>query len=406
MTSTGYERVVITGLGAVSGCGIGCGPLWEHLAGGRTAIRPTRLAFGSQEFNIAAAMVPGYIPAAYFSTSSLALADPFAQYAAIAAREAMHDSGLNTPLPEPHRCGVVLGSGEGGGQTREEASIRMFHLGKRLHPMTVPRINHQASVALVSAEYGITGPGFAIATGCVSAAQAIAQAWMMIRMGMIDMAITGGSDASICFGLVSGFDALHIVSKEPCRPFSIERGGMSLGEGAGIVIVETLSSARKRGAHIYAELAGAGMTSDAINSLHPTIEGPAQAMEAALHGAGMAATDIGYINAHGTGTLANDAAEASAINKVFNGAPPPVSSTKSIHGHTLGAAGGLELVATLLAMRHQVLPPTVNFTGPDPGCALDCIPNHPREHCFTAALSNSFAFGGLNVVLAIKKWDL
>lgn len=399
------ERVVITGLGAVSGFGIGCNPLWANLSVGHHALYPIQRKFENHEINTYAALIPEYIPHKYFNNSTLTLADPFTQYAAIAAREAMQEADLWVPLKHPERCAIILGTGEGGSQTREEACIKLFHLRKKVHPLTVPRINQQASASLISAEYGITGPCFSISSGCTSAGHAIAQAWLMIKHGIIDIAITGGSEACAQFGLLCGFDALQVLSKAPCSPFSLERSGMSLGEGAGVIIIEGLSSALARKANILAELAGVGMTSDATNSLHPTVNGPVRAMKDAMLNAKLLPIDIGYINAHGTGTIANDATEASAINIAFDNAPPPVSSTKSLHGHTLGAAAGLEVVVTVLAMKHQLLPPTANFKNVDPACILDCTPNQPRKYNFKAALSNSFAFGGLNVVIAIKQFD-
>lgn len=398
------ERVVITGLGAVSGFGLGCDPLWTNLSKGQSALLPVQRKFEDQEINVYASLVPDYIPQHHFNNSALVLADPFAQYAAIAAREAMQEAGFVKPLKHPERCAIILGTGEGGSQSREEALLKLYHLRKKMHPMTVPRINQQASVSLVSEEFGITGPCFSVSSGCTSSAHAIAQAWLMIKHGMLDMAITGGSEACVQFGFLSGFNALQVAAKEPCSPFSLGRSGMSLGEGAGILVIESLSSAKARNSKILGEIAGIGMTSDATNSLHPTINGPAQAMRDAMLCAHLVPDEIGYINAHGTGTIANDAAEAAAINLVFGNTPPLVSSTKSMHGHTIGAAASMELIATVLALKNQLLPPTANFLTADPQCALDCIPNQPRRHEFKACLSNSFAFGGLNAVVAIKQY--
>jgi len=400
------ERVVITGLGCVSASGLGCHALWADLAAGRSAIRPARRAFQGAEIAFPAATVPDYDPPRHFDKGTLLVTDRFAQYAVLAAREANADAGLPAPSDVPERTAVVLGVGVGGEHAREEASIRMFHeQRRRVLPLLVPRVNHQAAAGMVTADLGISGPSFVVASGCASAAHAVAQAYLMIRHGLVDRAIAGGAEASVVFSVVRAFDALGVITKDACRPFSRGRSGMALGEGAGVVVLESLRSAARRGARIHAELAGVGMSADAHDMVHPTVDGPARAMRAALESARLEPADIGYVNAHGTGTVANDRTEAAAIQQVFRGAPrpPAVSSTKSIHGHALGAAGGIELCATVLALRHQVLPPTAGHLGPDPECDLDCVPNEARPRRFDAALSNSFAFGGLNAVLAVRR---
>jgi len=407
VTHGGAARVVVTGLGCVSACGLGYEALWSSLRAGRPAIQLGHRAFQKLEIAFPVATVPEYDPASHFDKETLLLADPFSQYALLAAREAVADAGLSSPLASPERTAVMLGVGAGGEQTREQASIRMFHEQRqRVLPVLVPRLNHQAAVGLVSADLGVTGPCMAVATGCASSTHAVAQAYFMIRHGLVDRAVAGGSEASILFSTLRAFDALGVLSRDTCRPFSRGRSGMALGEGAGVVILESLESASRRGARIHAELAGAGMSADARHMVHPSVEGPLQAMRSALASAGLEPADIGYINAHGTGTVANDRTESVAIQQLFQGAPrqPPVSSTKSIHGHALGAAGGIELVATILALHHQLLPPTANHLGADPECELDCVPNEARAHAFDAALTNSFAFGGLNAVLAIRRF--
>jgi nodulation protein E len=254
-------------------------------------------------------------------------------------------------------------------------------------------------------EFGITGPSFTISTACSSAAHAIGQAYWMIRSGGAELALTGGSEAPFSFGILKAWEAMRVVSPETCRPFSKDRRGMILGEGAAMFVLEPLEAARARGAAIHAEIVGFGMSADAAHITQPSAEGAARAMRAALRDAGLAPEQIGYVNAHGTATPANDVTETAALRSVFGAHANrlPVSSTKSMHGHALGAAAALECLATALALRDGVLPPTANFTEPDPECDLDVIPNHARPAQVEYALSNSFAFGGLNAVLALRK---
>jgi nodulation protein E len=254
-------------------------------------------------------------------------------------------------------------------------------------------------------EFGITGPSFTLSTACSSAGHAMGLAFWMVRTGVTDLALTGGSEAPFSYGILKAWEAMRVVSPDTCRPFSKDRRGMILGEGAGMFVIEPLERARARGAHVHAELVGFGMSADACHITQPSIEGAERAMCAALCDAALAPEQIGYINAHGTGTLANDPAETAAIRRVFgpHTGKLAVSSTKSMHGHTLGAAAALECMAAVLALRDGVLPPTANFNQPDPDCDLDVIPNHARTSQVEYALSNSFAFGGLNAVLAVRK---
>jgi nodulation protein E len=261
-----------------------------------------------------------------------------------------------------------------------------------------------AAASQISMEMGLTGPAFTISTACSSSNHAFAQALALLRSGMADAAIAGGSEAPFSFGLLKAWEAMRVVAPDTCRPFCRDRKGMILGEGGGMLMLEPLDAAKARGARIYAELAGAGMSADAHHLTQPTIEGPARAMRIALSDACLAPDEIGYINAHGTGTPGNDPAETRAIREVFGAAADriPISSTKSMHGHGLGAAGAIEAVATILAMREGLLPPTANFTEADPACDLDYIPNTARAAKVGATLSNSFAFGGLNAVIAFR----
>jgi nodulation protein E len=400
------NRVVITGVGCVSSLGVGAGALWDGLMRVASGIRPVRLAVGGLEVTVPAAPVQGYDPLEHFTADQLVFRDPFVQYAVVAAREAMRDAGLGAGEATPGDTAVVLGTGGGGEQARQEAAIRLFGERKlRCNPGIVPKTNNQASVGFVTMEFALTGPSLIVSTGCAAATHAIAQAFLMVRHGVARRAITGGSEAALILGVIQAFDAARVLSHTTCRPFSRERDGMVVGEGGGIVILETLQDARARGASIYAELAGVGMSADASSSVHPAEQGPAQAISAALRDAHLNPGEVDYINAHGTATDVNDRAETAAIRRVFGAHADrlTISSTKSLHGHTFGGAGAIELVATLLAMKHDVAPPTANYLGPGEGCDLDYAPNQPKERRIGNALKQSFAFGGLNAVLALRK---
>jgi nodulation protein E len=301
---------------------------------------------------------------------------------------------------------IVTGSCVGGKTTEDIGFHDVYKLGlNRVHPLTIPKTMANAGASHISMEFGITGPSFTISTACASAGHAIGQAFWMVRSGMTDLAITGGSEAPFSFGILKAWEAMRVVSPETCRPFSKDRRGMVLGEGSAMFVLESLEAAQARGARIHAEIVGVGMSADACHITQPSADGAARAMRAALRDAGLKPEQIGYINAHGTGTVANDLTETAAIKAVFGeyAARLPVSSTKSMHGHALGAAAALECLATVLALRDGVLPPTANFSLPDPECDLDVIPNQARAVQVEYALSNSFAFGGLNAVLALRR---
>ncbi|WAC71552.1 beta-ketoacyl-[acyl-carrier-protein] synthase family protein [Roseateles sp. SL47] len=402
---TSDRRVVVTGVGCLSAQGIGRHAVWDALCAGRCGLKPTTRSIGTFSVTAPLGVVPDYRWQDHFNEDELILLDPYAQYAILAAREALGDAGLLDSDHDRSRTAVILGSGAGGEHAREEAAWKFLGEGRqRCNPMLVPRTNHQASAGFVSMKFRITGPTMVIATGCASSNHAVAQAWLMIKQGLVDRAVTGGSEANLVYTNIKAFESMRVMGTDTCRPFSLGRSGMVLAEGAGVVVLETLDSALRRGAAIYAELAGVGMSADATNVVHPSAEGPAQAMAAALALADLRPADIDYINAHGTGTPVNDAEECKAIRQVFGAEADRlcVSSTKSMHGHALGAAGGIELVATLLAMRHGMVPPTANYQGPDPACDLDVVPNVARPARIRAALSNNFAFGGLNAVLALR----
>ena len=402
------RRVVITGMGAICALGRNTAEVAETLRQGRSGIGPIESADVSQLRFQNGAEVRGYTHQPYFDDRRADFIDRFAQFAVIAAREAVAAAGVEWTPELRQSAAIVTGSCVGGQSTEDVGFLDVYKRGlNRVHPLTIPKTMANAGASHNSMEFGITGPSFTISTACSSAAHAIGQAFWMVRSGVTDLALTGGSEAPFSFGILKAWEAMRVVSPETCRPFSKDRRGMVLGEGAGMLVLEPLEVAVARGAHIYAEIAGFGMSADACHITQPSAEGAARSMRAALRDAGIAPEAIGYINAHGTGTPANDSTETAAIRDVFGTHADrlAVSSTKSMHGHALGAAAALECVATILALHDGVLPPTANFTEPDPQCDLDVIPNCARQAQVEWALSNSFAFGGLNAVLALRKAD-
>ncbi len=353
-----------------------------------------------------AAEARDYRTADHFDEKEVALLDRFAQFAAVAAREAVLDAHLEWTPELRERSAIVTGSSTGG-QTSEDESFRDYYERKqtRFSPFAIPKAMSNAGASRISFEQGVTGPVYTVSTACSSANHAIGQAFWMIRNGAVELAIAGGSEAPFSPGMLKAWEGMRVVSPDTCRPFSRDRKGLILGEGAGMLVMEPLERAQARGAHIYGEIAGFGMSSDAHHLTQPLAEGAARAMRAALLDAGTPAESIGYINAHGTGTLANDPTETEAVRAVFGSHTSKllVSSTKSMHGHALGAAGAIEAAATLLALARGIIPPTANFIGPDPACDLDVVPNLARHIEVEWALSNSFAFGGLNAVLAFRR---
>jgi nodulation protein E len=354
------------------------------------------------------AEVRNYAPTQYFDEKELGLLDRFAQFGVIAAREAIAEAGVQWTQELRESAAIVTGSCIGGQTTQDEGFVNLYRNNNpRVNPFTIPRTMENAAASRISLETGVVGPTYTISTACSSSNHAIGQAFWMVRSGAAAMAITGGSEAVFSFGFLKAWEAMRVVSPDTCRPFSKDRRGLILGEGAAMLILEPFDAARARGATILGEIVGFGMSSDAFHITQPSPDGAARAMRAALADAGIddVPNKIGYINAHGTATLANDSAETTAIRKVFGAHADrlAVSSTKSMHGHTLGAAGAIEAAATLLALHHRMLPPTANFTEPDPACDLDVIPNTARPATIEFALSNSFAFGGLNAVLAFRR---
>ena len=398
--------MVITGLGTISALGHTTGQFWDALKHGRTGIQTLScLPTDRLRIHIGAA-VPDYRPVDHFAPRDLPLLDRFSQFALLAAREAVTDAGLDEATMRT--AAAVIGTGCGGKVTDEETYQCLYEQGKsRVTPLTIPKGMPSAAASQVSMQLGITGPVFSVTSACASAAHATSVAMSMIRSGMVNVAITGGTDAPFTYGLMKSWEALRVLSNDTCRPFSLDRSGLVLGEGAGVVVLESLEHAQRRGAVIHAELAGCGMSADAGHITRPTSEGATKAMLAALTDAALSPSEVDYVNAHGTGTLANDVMESRALREVFEDHADRllVSATKSMHGHSLGAAGAHELVATVLALKNGVVPPTANFTAAGDGCDLDYVPNHSREAGLHVALSNSFAFGGLNAVLAVRAWQ-
>ncbi len=399
------NRVVVTGLGAVSPVGQTAGSYWASLKQGACGIGPIVLPMADELTQKVGAQVKDFDPRQHFDERALSTLDRVSQFAVVAAREAIAQSGIVFDAELSLKTATVVGSGAAGQFTTDESFYRIYRENKtRVFPLTVPKLMVNAPASQVSMQFGLRGPAFVIASACASATHAIGLAFQMVRSGQAACAVTGGAEACITFGGIRAWEALRVMAPEACRPFSKERRGLVMGEGAAMMVLETLESARARGVEILGEIAGFGMGADAGDLTAPDRDGMARAMTDALADAKLAPQDVQYINAHGTGTAANDLAETQAIKQVFveRACKVAISSTKSMVGHALGAAGALEIVATLMAMRDGVVPPTMGYLGPDPECDLDYVPNEARDLPIVAALSNSFAFGGLNAVLAVK----
>jgi len=398
-------RVLVTGLGCASAFGLGIEPFWSGLVSGQTGVRSLTWPSGQEAPRVAVgARVWGYDPSDWFPPDRVSLLDRFSQFAVLAARQAVADARLRDDALRT--TAVVLGTGCGGKETEEQTYLRLYRDGRpRVHPLTIPRGMPSAPASQVSIDLGAQGPAFCVTSACASSAHAVAQAVLLIRAGHTEVALAGGTDAPFTYGLLRAWEALRVLSPDACRPFDADRNGLVLGEGAGVLVLESEAHAWARGATVYAELAGISLSSDAFHITDPSPDGAAAAMRLALADAHMAPGDIDYINAHGTGTWANDPNETRAIRDVFGPHADglAVSSTKAAHGHVLGATGALELIATILALRDGMVPPTLNLEHPGQGCDLDYVPGRAARRVLRAALSNSFAFGGLNAVLALRR---
>ena len=399
------RRVVITGAGTVNALGADVPSTLAAMREGRSAIGPLEMRDVDRLAIRIGAQVRGFDEARHFNRQQIALYDRYTQFALLAAAEAIGQAGLTFEGARAARSGVILGTSGGGLGTQDENYRVVYEEGRnRVHPFVVPKLMNNAAAAHLSMEWNLKGPSFTVATACASSNHAIGQAFQFVRAGMADVMVTGGSEAMLCFGGVKAWEGLRVMSRDTCRPFCATRSGMVQGEGAGIFVLEAYDHARARGAEILAEMAGVAMTSDASDIVMPSRQGAERAMTGALGDAGLAPERIGYINAHGTGTAANDKTECAAVAHVFGRHADRlcISSTKSMHGHCIGATGAIELLACIMALREGVVAPTANWQEPDPECALDVVPNEAREVRVEACLSNAFAFGGMNAVLALK----
>lgn len=405
-------KLVITGMGAVTPIGVGVAAYWQALTAGKCGIgRITRFDASDLPVQIAAEL-KDFDPAAYMPKTLARTMDPFMQYAFVAAEEALGDSGLDIAA-DPDRVGIVMGTAMDG-VTTVAGTQAAYDAGKRVGPRFVPMTIGNIAAAQISIAHGITGPSMTLNTACSAGGDAIMTAAMLLRTGEANAVLAVGGESILCPIVVAGLSQAHALSRrnddpeQACRPFDADRDGFVIGEGGGALILETEEHARARGAHIYAELAGYANTSDAhhVTAPHPEGAGAAACMRRALKRAGLQPSDIGYINAHGTSTGLGDIAETQAVKAVFGGreSAPPVSSTKSMTGHLMGAGGITESIACILAIRDGILPPTLHLAHPDPACDLDYIPNEARKTRITAAMSNSLGFGGQNSSLIFTQY--
>lgn len=395
------RRVVVTGAGTVNPLGPDVATTLQGLREGRSAIGPLDIADLARLSVKIGAQVTDFHPEIHFDRAQLGLLDRHVQFALVAARQAMAQA--QSPA-DPARVAVIMGTAGGGLGTQDDAFRAVYADGKnRVHPFTVPRLMGSAAASHISMEFALTGPAFSVSSACASSNHAIGLAFQMVRSGMVEAALAGGSEAMLTFGGLKAWEGLRVMSPDACRPFSLGRGGMVQGEGAAVFVLETYEAARARGAEILCEIIGFAMTSDASDIVLPNPDGAARAMAGALADAAISPQAVDHINAHGTGTSANDRSESQAIAQVFGARPVPVTATKSLHGHLIGAAGAVELLAVLLALREGVIPPTAGYLGPDPDCPVDLVTHAARPAAVEVALSNAFAFGGLNAVLALRR---
>ncbi|MER9426616.1 beta-ketoacyl-[acyl-carrier-protein] synthase family protein [Mesorhizobium sp. M0317] len=398
------RRVVITGIGGICGLGTNTAAIWTEMREGRSAIGPI-VNSELHELRVRIGAEIKALPEHDIDRKQLISMDRFSLLAVLAAREAMRQAGLSSKEGNSYRFGATVGVGGCGWDAIEQTYRAILLGGKRAALLTVPKAMPGAAAGQVSMSLGLRGPVFGVTSACSSANHAIACAVDQIRHGRADVMLAGGSEAPLIWGVLKAWEAIRVLSPDACRPFSADRQGLSLGEGAGMAVLESYEHALARGATILAEIAGAGLSADASDIVAPTVEGPEAAMRACLADARLDAEDVDYLNAHGTGTKANDQIETAAIKRVFSqhAFSMSISSTKSMHAHCLGASGALELIACVMAIRESVVPPTANYRELDPDCDLDVTPNVARERKVRVALSNSFAFGGTNAVLAFRQ---
>ena len=400
------KRVVITGAGTINALGHDVPATLDAMKNARCGIGPLDIRDVDRLTVKIGGQVTGYDEHSHFNRQQISLYDRFTQFTLLAAAQALGEAGLTFSGVLADRSGVVLGTSGGGLNTQDENYRAVYEEGKnRVHPFIVPKLMNNAAASHVSMKYNLRGPSFTVATACASSNHAMGQAFMLIRSGMADVMVTGGSESMLCFGGVKAWEGLRVMSKDACRPFSATRNGMVQGEGAGVFVFEERDHAMKRGAVILAEVAGFAMSSDASDIVTPSQQGAARAIAGALRDAKLNTTDVGYINAHGTGTAANDKTECAAVADVFGAHADDlmISSTKSMHGHLIGGTGAVELLACIMALRDGIIAPTIGYEEPDPECALDVVPNVAREAVVSAVLSNAFAFGGMNAVIALRR---
>jgi len=400
------KRVVITGAGTVNALGLSVPDTLAAMREGECGIGPLNFRDAERLSIRIGAQVQGFEAETRYNRQQIALYDRFTQFTLAAAREAIAQADLNFSGDLADRAGVILGTAGGGVSTWDDNYRAVYQEGKnRVHPFVVPKLMNNAAASHVSMEWNLRGPCFTVSTACASSNHAMAQAFAMVRSGMAPVMVTGGSESMLCFGGVKAWEGLRVMSHDACRPFSANRNGMVQGEGAGVFVFEDYDHARARGADILCEVAGFAMTSDASDIVMPSTAGAARAMQGALNDARINADEVGYINAHGTGTSANDKTECAAVKEVFAAHADRlmISSTKSMHGHIIGGTGAVELLACIMALRDGVVAPTIGYQEPDPDCALDVVPNVARDVQIDVALSNAFAFGGLNAVLALRR---
>lgn len=408
------RRVVVTGVGAVSPLGVGAGVLWDGVRAGKSGIAPiTR--FDTSDFPIKfGGEVKGFDPEQHFDRKDVRHLDRVTQFALVAAREARQDAKLDLDAVDRARVGAIIGSGIGGLETTEDQTLTLHQKGvRRVSPFLVPMMMINAPGGQVAIDMGLRGPNFCVSSACASANHAIGLAFHQIRYGHAEVIFAGGSEAALTPIGLAGFCAARALSKrndapeKASRPFEKDRDGFVFSEGAGVLVLEELEHAQRRGARIYAELVGFGNTDDAfhITAPHSEGDGAARAMAQALQDAGMRPDEVQYINAHGTSTDLNDRLETMAIKRVFgdHARKLAISSSKSMHGHLLGASGGVESIVAVKAIEAQLAPPTINYETPDPDCDLDYVPNTARPMAIQAVLSNTFGFGGHNATLLFKK---
>lgn len=401
------RRVVVTGTGVISALGRNTDEFWNNMVACRSGIGPYDASFSDQIRFKNGADIKNFDATGIIQKDDLDLMDRFSQLAVVAAKEAVAQAGISFNDENAYNTAVICGTSIGGVHAQEQSYIDLYRENKtRVHPLSIPKTMPNGAASNISMQMGIKGPVYAVSTACASSNHAIGNAFWLIRNGVCDQAICGGSETPFTYTFLKAWEAIRVVAPDTCRPFSKNRQGMILGEGSGMLVLESLESAKRRGANILGEIIGFGMTSDASHITKPDQKGAEKAMQMALKDGSINPTQIGYINAHGTGTLVNDTMEVAAVKNVFgdHANDLSISSTKSLHGHALGATSSFEAIATIMALKNGILPPTANFQEKDDTCDIDIVPNASKEKNIEYALSNAFAFGGLNAVLAFKKW--